>query len=46
MVAVMRAATALGGTGASIVHYADSGDVSGDVSQVVGYMSAAIGRSA
>jgi AmmeMemoRadiSam system protein B len=46
IVAVMRAARALGATDASVVHYADSGDVSGDLNQVVGYMSAVIGRAA
>jgi AmmeMemoRadiSam system protein B len=40
MVAVMRAARALGATRASILRYADSGDVSGDKSAVVGYMAA------
>jgi len=43
-VAVMRAASALGATDARILHYADSGDVSGDKSAVVGYVSAALGR--
>jgi AmmeMemoRadiSam system protein B len=43
-VAVMRAARALGATDARILHYADSGDVSGDKSAVVGYVSAALGR--
>jgi MEMO1 family protein len=44
MVAVMRAASALGATDARILHYADSGDVSGDKSAVVGYVAAAVGR--
>jgi MEMO1 family protein len=44
VVAVMRAARQLGATGAKALHYADSGDVSGDKSSVVGYMAAAIGR--
>jgi AmmeMemoRadiSam system protein B len=44
MVAVMRAAAALGATHASILRYADSGDVSGDKSSVVGYLAAAVGR--
>jgi AmmeMemoRadiSam system protein B len=43
-VAVMRAARALGATDAAILRYADSGDVSGDKSSVVGYLAAALGR--
>ena len=42
MVAVLRAARALGATRARVLTYADSGDVSGDKSSVVGYMAAAI----
>src|SRR5262245_25322873 len=42
MVAVMDAATRLGATTSRILRYADSGDVSGDKSSVVGYMAAAI----
>jgi AmmeMemoRadiSam system protein B len=42
MVAVMAAATALGATESRLLQYADSGDVSGDKSSVVGYMAAAI----
>ena len=42
MVAVLRAARALGATRAQVLRYADSGDVSGDKSSVVGYMAAAI----
>jgi MEMO1 family protein len=42
MVAVMRAALALGGTRATVLRYADSGDVSGDKDAVVGYMAAAV----
>jgi hypothetical protein len=42
MVSVMRAAAQLGATHAQILRYADSGDVSGDKSSVVGYMAAAI----
>jgi AmmeMemoRadiSam system protein B len=42
-VAVMRAARALGARDAVVLHYADSGDVSGDKSAVVGYMAAALG---
>jgi AmmeMemoRadiSam system protein B len=44
-VAVMRAARALGATDGVVLHYGDSGDVSGDKSSVVGYMAAALGRS-
>jgi len=43
-VAVMRAAQMLGATDARILNYADSGDVSGDKTSVVGYLAAAIGR--
>lgn len=43
-VAVMRAARLLGATDARILNYADSGDISGDKSSVVGYLAAAIGR--
>ena len=42
-VAVMRAARALGARDVSVLKYADSGDVSGDKSSVVGYMAAALG---
>jgi AmmeMemoRadiSam system protein B len=44
LVAVMRAARALGATDAAVLRYADSGDVSGDKSSVVGYLAAAFGR--
>jgi hypothetical protein len=44
IVAVMRAARQLGASDARMLHYADSGDVSGDKAAVVGYMAAAIGR--
>jgi len=44
VVAVMRAARELGATEARTLQYADSGDVSGDKSSVVGYMAGAIGR--
>ena len=44
MVAVMRAARAAGARDARILDYADSGDVSGDKSTVVGYLAAALGR--
>jgi AmmeMemoRadiSam system protein B len=43
-VAVMRAARQLGARDAVVLHYADSGDVSGDKSAVVGYMAAALGN--
>jgi AmmeMemoRadiSam system protein B len=43
-VAVMRAARLLGARDAVILNYGDSGDVSGDKSAVVGYLSAALGR--
>jgi hypothetical protein len=42
MVAVLSAARALGATRARVLKYADSGDVSGDKTAVVGYMAAAI----
>jgi MEMO1 family protein len=42
-VAVMRAARQLGARDAVVLDYADSGDVSGDKSAVVGYMAAALG---
>jgi AmmeMemoRadiSam system protein B len=42
-VAVMRAARACGARDAVILNYADSGDVSGDTSSVVGYLAAALG---
>jgi AmmeMemoRadiSam system protein B len=41
MVAVLHAASRLGATRGGVLRYADSGDVSGDKSQVVGYVSAA-----
>jgi hypothetical protein len=43
IVAVLRAAQGLGATGARVLRYGDSGDVTGDTRQVVGYMSAALG---
>jgi AmmeMemoRadiSam system protein B len=43
-VAVMRAAKLLGARDAAVLHYADSGDVSGDKSAVVGYVAAALGN--
>jgi MEMO1 family protein len=42
MVSVIDAARRLGATQARLLQYADSGDVSGDKSSVVGYMAAAI----
>jgi len=44
IVAVLRAARRLGATSARVLRYADSGDVTGDTRQVVGYMSAALGE--
>ena len=44
-VAVMRAARHLGARDAMILKYADSGDVSGDKSTVVGYLAAALGNA-
>lgn len=44
MVAVLHAARRLGATHASVEHYADSGDVSGDKSSVVGYLAAGVWR--
>jgi AmmeMemoRadiSam system protein B len=43
MVAVMRAARQVGARDAAVLHYADSGDVSGDKTAVVGYLAAALG---
>lgn len=45
-VAVMRAARRLGAKDAVVLKYADSGDVSGDKSAVVGYLAAALGNHA
>jgi hypothetical protein len=42
IVSVLRAAVLLGATRSEALRYADSGDVSGDKSSVVGYLSAAI----
>lgn len=44
MVSVMRAARSLGARNARVINYADSGDVSGDKSSVVGYLAAAVWR--
>jgi AmmeMemoRadiSam system protein B len=43
MLAVLRAARALGAADAEVVRYADSGDVSGDKTAVVGYVAALLG---
>jgi MEMO1 family protein len=43
MVSVMRAARLLGARESVVLRYADSGDVSGDKSAVVGYLAAAFG---
>ena len=42
-VAVMLAARALGARDSLVLNYADSGDVSGDKSAVVGYLAAVLG---
>lgn len=42
MVAVLQAARRLGASRARVLRYADSGDVSGDKTSVVGYMAAGI----
>lgn len=44
MVTVLRASRALGATASRVLRYADSGDVSGDKSSVVGYLAAALWR--
>jgi AmmeMemoRadiSam system protein B len=44
IVVAMRVALALGATAGRVLHYADSGDVTGDTEEVVGYVSAAFGR--
>ncbi|HKZ30960.1 MAG TPA: AmmeMemoRadiSam system protein B [Vicinamibacteria bacterium] len=46
LVAVMKAARALGADRSMVLRYADSGDVGGDKAQVVGYMSAVFAASA
>lgn len=43
IVSVMRAAWHLGARDSLVLNYADSGDVSGDKSSVVGYVAAALG---
>jgi AmmeMemoRadiSam system protein B/AmmeMemoRadiSam system protein A len=45
VVAVMVAARALGADKGEVLHYANSGDVTGDRSSVVGYMAAALYKS-
>lgn len=45
LVAVMKAARLLGADRASVLRYADSGDVSGDKRSVVGYAAAALGTA-
>jgi hypothetical protein len=42
-IAVMKASAALGARDARVLRYADSGDVSGDKTAVVGYLAAALG---
>ena len=42
IVSILAAASRLGATHARVLRYADSGDVSGDKSSVVGYLAAAI----
>lgn len=42
MVAVLHAARQLGASDARVLRYADSGDISGDKSSVVGYLAAAV----
>ncbi len=42
MVSVLRAARALGASSSRVLRYADSGDVSGDKTSVVGYLAAAV----
>lgn len=44
IVTAMRVARALGATAGRVLHYGDSGDVSGDTQEVVGYVSAAFDR--
>jgi AmmeMemoRadiSam system protein B len=46
MVAVLRAATRSGQVTGGVLAYADSGDVTGDKSAVVGYAAAAFGGDA
>ncbi len=44
VVSVMLAARQMGASDARVLRYADSGDVSGDKSAVVGYLAAVLGR--
>lgn len=44
MVSVLRAARPLGATRSRVLRYADSGDITGDKSSVVGYLAAAMWR--
>jgi AmmeMemoRadiSam system protein B len=46
LITLMLAAKMLGADRGKVLHYANSGDVSGDMSGVVGYAAAAIYRSA
>jgi len=43
-ISVLLAARALGASGARVLRYGHSGEISGDFSGVVGYMAAAVGR--
>jgi AmmeMemoRadiSam system protein B len=43
-ISVLLAARALGASGARVLRYGHSGEVSGDYAGVVGYMAAAAGR--
>jgi MEMO1 family protein len=45
MATVMKTARLLGADGSRVLHYANSGDVTGDRSGVVGYMAAAVFKS-
>jgi len=45
VIAVMLAAQALGANRGRVLHYANSGDVTGDHSQVVGYVAGALYRA-
>lgn len=45
-IAVVKAARSLGATDSRILKYATSGDISGDMSAVVGYLAAAMGQAA
>jgi MEMO1 family protein len=45
MLTVMLAARELGANTAKVLHYADSGDISGDPHSVVGYMAAALSNN-